>query len=109
MDGNLEIHKSVGICSFNLLEDVLCVQRALNRLPMEQGGPMVSIPEDGKAGPVTRRAIRLFQAFHFGWDQADGCMTPQGQSWKRLQHCLAGTDSAAPTPHRNEMEPESMG
>jgi hypothetical protein len=73
----------------NLPADVIKVQDILNAIPVEEGGPSKLLSLDGKAGPLTQKAIQEFQLKHFGWKTADGRVDPEGKAWNRMMELLS--------------------
>lgn len=61
---------SVGLGGRNLPDDVKAVQKALNNVPLDQGGPAPPLDVDGLVGPKTRAAIAAFQQKQFGWSDS---------------------------------------
>lgn len=80
----------VGRSCANGWSDVVAVQDALNRVPLDQGGtpPHKKIPTTGTCGPQTIEAIQLFQLKQFGWPGADGKIFPGGETHSRLNQIL---------------------
>src|SRR5262245_2837785 len=76
------IEKSVGKGGFNQKPDVLKVQRLLNMIAPEDGGPLPPLAEDGFIGPFTLEAIRKFQQFHK--TASDGRVDPGGPTLKKM-------------------------
>lgn len=75
------IKGSVGQDGVNRSEDVVCVQRLLNRSDL---APLRRLDEDGRAGPQTCTAIRHFQVRHVGMPSPDGRVDPDGRTFRRL-------------------------
>ncbi|MBK7662735.1 MAG: peptidoglycan-binding protein [Sterolibacteriaceae bacterium] len=78
----LTIDKSVGQGGFNHKGDVQTIQRLLNLIEVSDGGPMVTLAEDGLVGPKTIGAIRGFQQFHH--TGSDGRVDPNGPTLKKM-------------------------
>jgi len=78
------IHTSVGEKGKNHSTDVKTVQKLLNLVPADQGGPADKLDEDGKYGPDTRAAIRAFQTFYFGAQGTDGLVEPHRRTINKL-------------------------
>ncbi len=76
---------SVGIRGVNHSWDVMFVQLALNKVPVEEGGPAKALTMDGLCGPNTKRAIQLFQLHHFGWTGADGLVEVEKRTHQKLK------------------------
>ena len=76
------IDKSVGQGGFNHKGDVQTIQRLLNLIEVSDGGPMVTLAEDGLVGPKTIGAIRGFQQFHH--TGSDGRVDPNGPTLKKM-------------------------
>lgn len=77
------IEKSVGQGGVNRKDDVLRIQKLLNRVATTDGGPMPPLAEDGITGPLTIGAIRNFQK----WQKlavVDGRVDPAGPTLRRL-------------------------
>jgi hypothetical protein len=64
--------------------DVLKVQRALNNVPPNEGGPLQPLETDSMCGPITLKAIQTFQLKHFGWKGADGRVDVMGPTHQKL-------------------------
>lgn len=62
--------------------DVLTVQKALNEIPPELGGPVEKLDPDGKVGRFTLAAIEKFQQQHFGFK--DGRIDLFGKTHAKL-------------------------
>ena len=62
--------------------DVLRVQKALNKVPKEFGGPLPLLVEDAQAGKKTIGAISDFQQRHFGFK--DGRVNVLGKTHAKL-------------------------
>ncbi len=60
----VSITASVGQGGVNKKTDVLTIQRALNQIPPNKGGPAPKLKEDGLVGPKTIGAILNFQKFN---------------------------------------------
>ncbi len=69
-DRGLLISGSVGAGGRNLSADVKAIQKALNNVPADQGGPVPPLVADGLIGPKTRSAIAAFQQKQFGWSDS---------------------------------------
>lgn len=69
---------SVGIHGANLKADTETIQNLLNSTPTDKGGANPKLEVDGKCGPLTCKAIQVFQLAHFGWSLADGRVDPDG-------------------------------
>lgn len=78
------ISASVGIKGVNRHDDVVTVQRLLNRIKPTDGGPSIFLKVDGLAGPKTNGAIHEFQLVHFGFKGADGRVDPEGPTLRKL-------------------------
>jgi hypothetical protein len=63
----ITIDFAVGLGGRNLPADVTAIQKALNDVPADQGGPVELLAEDGIVGPKTLFAISRFQKHQFGW------------------------------------------
>ncbi len=112
---NQAIVQSVGEGGVNLYNDVLTVQRLLNKVRAEWGGPAIKLVEDGKVGNHTKGAIRAFQVLQLNTVFApDGRVDANGATWRRLTLIASSPDkpggvtrvSVEPIPH--ERQPESM-
>lgn len=77
-----KIDKSVGQGGWNVKADVLKIQRLLNMIALQDGGPMPPLAEDGLVGPKTIGAIRRFQEFHRV--AHDGRVDPDGPTLKAM-------------------------
>lgn len=62
--------------------DVLRVQKALNLVPKQFGGPSPNLPENSVAGQETIAAIEAFQRRHFG--SADGRVDVRGRTHRKI-------------------------
>lgn len=82
---------SVGQRGQNLRDDVLEVQRLLNRHDLS---PLRPVPESGDCDPLTEAAIRHFQARYVGMASPDGRVDPDGRTLRRL----ASGGGASPLP-----------
>ena len=86
-----KISAAVGEHGANVPDDVRAVQELLNGVPVSAGGPQPRLVVDGKAGPLTKAAIRRFQGKHLGW--SDGRVDPTGPTFEKLRaQNHAGTD-----------------
>jgi hypothetical protein len=87
----------------NLPADVLTIQRALNRIPPDRGGPKTPLPETGKLtnqqSDPTIAAIQQFQIQQFGWSGADGRVDPGQQTIARINQILFSNQSVDPAAH----------
>lgn len=90
-----KITGSVGSNGDNLSEDVLCVQRLLNRHDLS---PLQRLEEDGRAGPRTVECIRHFQTRYLGMNAPDGRVDPDGRTLRKLD----SGGGAAPLPRTGE-------
>jgi hypothetical protein len=81
--GDLKIAASVGVNGRNLRDDVLTIQKALNKVSPPDGGPLPPLAEDGWIGQYTNTAITKFQKHHFGW--ADGRVDPGQKTITKLR------------------------
>ncbi len=63
------ISASVGQGGVNKKADVLTIQKALNQIPPNKGGPVPKLKEDGLVGPKTTGAILNFQKSNVGLDR----------------------------------------
>jgi hypothetical protein len=93
-DRGLLLSGSVGAGGRNLPDDVRAVQKALNNVPPEQGGPNPKLDEDGKIGPLTRAAIGAFQTKQFGW--SDSRVDPDKMTITALRGFQPSPGSSAP-------------
>lgn len=82
------ISASVGINGRNIFDDVIKIQRTLNKVPQNQGGTLPLLVEDGICGPKTNKAIQNFQLHHFGFSGADGRVDPDKQTIIKLNQVL---------------------
>lgn len=78
-----QIRKSVGRGGLNRQDDVVAVQRLLNRAIGE-----IALSEDGRIGPATVAAIDYFQG-HFLGLRPDGRVDPNGPTLIKLSTCAA--------------------
>jgi hypothetical protein len=88
----ISLSKSVGQGGENLLDDTRTVQRALNRVKPEQGGPTPLLGIDGIFGPKTRAAICRFQSQQVGF--ADARLDPGGPTLAKLNQLLGKRSEA---------------
>ena len=87
-DNAVRIDSSVGLNGVNREEDTCVIQRALNKVPADQGGPVKLLKQDGICGPKTNKAIQTFQLKHFGWSGADGKVDPERQTIAKLNELV---------------------
>ncbi|MCC9600408.1 peptidoglycan-binding protein [Stieleria sp. JC731] len=80
----LFINASVGRRGVNKHDDTTGVQKAINQVPLDDGGSPVPLKPDGICGRKTIDAIERFQIHHFGWPGADGLIEPGRQTYNRL-------------------------
>lgn len=80
----VQISASVGLKGINRHDDVVEIQKLLNKIQKSDGGPDPKLKVDGKAGPKTNGAIQSFQLKHFGWSGADGRVDPGKQTLAKL-------------------------
>ncbi len=83
---NMDLHitKPVGKNGERNGNNVLAVQKALNRVPPDLGGPAIKLVEDGIVGPKTQGAIDSFQRLHFGSDKADGTIDVRNRTQAKI-------------------------
>ena len=62
----VNISASVGQSGINRKADVLSIQKALNQIPPNKGGPIPKLKEDGLVGPKSIGAIIKFQRSNVG-------------------------------------------
>ncbi len=89
----IDLPVGLGPKAKNLPADVLTIQKALNRIPLKDGGPDKPVPETGtltnKQSDPTITAIQKFQIKHFGWPGADGRVDPApGATLARINQLL---------------------
>ena len=77
------IKASVGVGGTNAKPDVLAVQRLLNGVTPEDGGPVPLLAEDSLVGPLTNGAIKRFQTKQ-ALKVVDSRVDPSGPTLKRL-------------------------
>jgi len=87
------IEKSVGIGGANLRSDVLAIQKLLNRIAPEDGGPAIMLGEDGWIGEKTNRAIHDFQRFHK--TGTDTRVDPNGPTLAKMNAVAGGRNPAS--------------
>jgi hypothetical protein len=92
----LEISASVGQGGRNKPPDVATIQRALNRVPGNEGGPVPPLVVDGLIGPKTVGAIYRFQKHHFGAAKADGRVDPNQRTIAKLREFQTQQQSGEP-------------
>jgi hypothetical protein len=93
----VNISASVGRGGQNRSADVLQIQKALNRIPPNKGGPDPKLKEDGLAGPKTIAAILKFQSANAGLT-ADGRIDANGPTLARLNSLIGSTPPPPPKP-----------
>ncbi|MCG3193152.1 MAG: hypothetical protein DIJKHBIC_02402 [Thermoanaerobaculia bacterium] len=81
--GSASISAAVGVGAPNRAADVLTIQKMLNRVPAEEGGPSPKLVEDGICGPKTNGAIKKFQQKQFGF--SDGRVDPGMKTFRKLE------------------------
>ena len=81
---NLDVHigRPVGRAGIRHGPDVTVIQKALNRVPVDLGGPGTALKEDGIVGPKTLGAIEAFQRHHFGF--SDGTVEVRRRTQAKL-------------------------
>jgi len=89
------ISASVGRGGVNKHADVLAIQKALNKIPPNQGGPDPKLKEDGWIGPKTNAAILKFQKANQGLPH-DGRIDVTGPTLVRINARLAGQQPVPP-------------
>ncbi|QDV86697.1 peptidoglycan-binding domain-containing protein [Planctomycetes bacterium TBK1r] len=77
-----DIGASVGQGGRNDRDDVRTIQRLLNLIGPQDGGPVIALDEDGWIGPKTNKAILDFQRFQR--TGSDGRVDPHGPTLKRM-------------------------
>ncbi len=82
------ISASVGVGGRNLTNDVMEIQKGLNKVPPDKGGPLPMLVVDGICGPKTNAAIRNFQMRFFGASGADGRIDPGKQTINKLNQVI---------------------
>ena len=106
-EGRTDVSAPVGIGCPNRRDDVLLVQRLLNKVPPSQGGPNPKLVEDGIVGPKTSAAISGFQRREFGW--ADGRVDRGGKTiYKLVAHSETGPTKPTLAPTAVNAIPEAM-
>jgi hypothetical protein len=111
-----ELSGSVGQGGRNQADDVSRVQRLLNGVAADQGGPQPELEVDGKVGPLTIRAISQFQKRHLGF--SDGRVDPGGPTITELElraepdasllDNLKGPPAAAPNSQGNSIQAQTI-
>lgn len=94
--GTVSIQSPVGLNGINRPADVLEIQKALNRVPAVQGGADPQLDEDGLCGPLTRGAIRTFQAKQFPQTPPDSRIDPKQRTIGRINEILAEQPASPP-------------
>jgi hypothetical protein len=84
------ISASVGKGGVNIPQDVSVVQKLLNDVPAQSGGPITPLKVDGLAWSKTIAAISRFQKIACGFQWPDGRVDPAGKTFDRL--CDLGGD-----------------
>lgn len=87
-ENSVIISNSVGINGRNIFDDVIKIQKALNKVPQDKGGTLPLLVEDGICGTKTKNAIQKFQLHHFGFSGADGRIDPGKQTIIKLNQVL---------------------
>lgn len=101
------IKSSVGQGGVNQNADVLTIQKLLNKVQVQWGGPQPLLAEDGFIGPKTIAAIRRFQEVQFkGVFQPDGKVDPGRMTLQRLNH-IANSNERPTGSFRTSAEPVS--
>src|SRR5438128_919875 len=90
------IAAAVGLNAVNNHADVAVIQRALNRVTPDTGGPIPLLAEDGISGPLTQRAIQRFQQRQFNW--YDGRVDPGQKTIERLNAIVGGPGASSVSP-----------
>lgn len=100
------IDGSVGQGGDNAREDVLEVQRLLNRHELS---PLQRVPESGTCDSLTVSAIRHFQARYVGMGSPDGRVDPGGRTLRRLESGGGGAPlpRAGSSPETREADREA--
>ena len=79
---DVAIHAAVGRGGQTKGPDVLRIQRALNLVPGQLGGPSPTLPENSVAGQETIAAIEAFQRLHFF--SSDGRIDVRGRTHLKI-------------------------
>jgi peptidoglycan hydrolase-like protein with peptidoglycan-binding domain len=95
---SISISATVGRFGVNRMNDVAEIQQLLNNVPITQGGPVIPIRVNGFCGEQTKSAIKDFQLFHFGVDEADGRVDPNSRSCALLAKFHCPTRQTKPEP-----------
>ncbi|QDV46262.1 hypothetical protein Enr13x_61710 [Stieleria neptunia] len=103
----LFLSASVGHRGANQHKDVLGVQDAINKVPLDEGGSPVPLKLDGKCGPKTIKAIQRFQLHHFGWGGCDGLIEVGKQTYLKLV-LYTLPELKLPPPPARRIEPKSL-
>jgi peptidoglycan hydrolase-like protein with peptidoglycan-binding domain len=80
------------------MNDVTGIQQLLNNVPITEGGPVIPIPVNGFCGEQTKAAIKSFQLFHLGADEADGRIDPKSKGCTILAKYECPTRQTRPEP-----------
>src|SRR4051794_17406829 len=83
------IKYSVGEGGRNVTADVEAVQKLLNRVPVQFGGPSPKVTTFGTCGTLTVETIYRFQRTSVPGITPDGRVDPYGQTLKRLNDLAA--------------------
>lgn len=94
--GIVAIQNPVGLNGINRPDDVVEIQKALNRVPPAQGGADPELTVDGLCGPMTRGAIRTFQAKQFPGIPPDSRVDPKQRTIGRINEILAAQPAPSP-------------
>jgi len=78
-----DLTSTVGTGGKNLTADVKAIQRALNKVPKDQGGPALTLAEHGILDEWTKAAIAAFQKYQFSGKTSDK-IQKQDMTWLRL-------------------------
>jgi hypothetical protein len=90
----VRIRGSVGKGGQNNATDVITIQRALNQIPGQQGGPSPNLSVDGKCGQLTIAAIGRFQNIQFNGTIWDCLVDTNKKTLARLNDLLGRGSSA---------------
>lgn len=93
--GQVTIGSAVGVGGANVRADVVEIQKGLNRVPVQQGGPVSPLVVDGWCGQLTISSIRRFQEIQFPSWHPDGRIDPGQKTIQRLNALQTGP--AAPS------------
>lgn len=91
-----DLKGSVGVGGKNMPADVKAVQKALNKVPKDQGGPGLTLAEHGIVDEWTKAAITAFQKYQFS-GKASGLVSAKDMTWLKLNEITLSSQLLAAT------------